>query len=86
MADQLDELLARQEEAAQKKQEAPSPTAADKGNANVPAEAPATAKVPDRQTIIVQASHYMLEEQKITNELLKVISNKLLYLVEQLTN
>lgn len=38
-----------------------------------------------RQTVIVQASHYMLEEQKRTNELLTSISNKLAFIVEELT-
>ena len=41
--------------------------------------------VENRQTIIVQASHYMLEEQKRTNELLAYISNKLAFIVEELT-
>ena len=39
----------------------------------------------DRQTIVVQASHYMLEEQKRTNELLTAISNKLAFIVTELT-
>lgn len=39
----------------------------------------------NRQTIIVQASHYMLAEQKRTNELLESISNKLAFIVEELT-
>lgn len=38
-----------------------------------------------KQTVIVQASHYMLEEQKKTNELLTSISNKLAFIVEELT-
>ena len=38
----------------------------------------------DRQTIVVQASHYMLEEQKKTNELLTVISNKLAMIITDL--
>lgn len=37
-----------------------------------------------KQTIVVQASHYMLEEQKKTNELLTSISNKLAFIVEEL--
>lgn len=37
-----------------------------------------------RQTIVVQASHYMLEEQKKTNELLTCISNKLAAIVSDL--
>ena len=38
----------------------------------------------DRQTIVVQASHYMLEEQKKTNELLTAISNKLAMIITDL--
>ena len=41
--------------------------------------------VESRQTVIVQASHYMLAEQKRTNELLESISNKLAFIVEELT-
>ena len=41
--------------------------------------------VEHRQTIVVQASHYMLEEQKKTNELLTLISNKLSFIVDELT-
>ena len=37
-----------------------------------------------RQTIVVQASHYMLEEQKKTNELLTLISNKLAVIISDL--
>lgn len=36
------------------------------------------------KTIVVQASHYMLEEQKRTNELLSSISKKLAFIVEEL--
>lgn len=39
----------------------------------------------DKQTIVVQASHYMLEEQKRTNELLALISNKLAFIIDELT-
>ena len=41
--------------------------------------------VEHRQTVVVQASHYMLEEQKKTNELLTFISNKLAFIVDELT-
>lgn len=41
--------------------------------------------VEHRQTVVVQASHYMLEEQKKTNELLTAISNKLAFIVDELT-
>lgn len=35
--------------------------------------------------VVVQASHFMLEEQKKTNELLTLISNKLAFIVDELT-
>lgn len=38
-----------------------------------------------KQTIVIQATHYMMEEQKKTNELLTLISNKLSFIVEQLS-
>ena len=50
-----------------------------------PANEPTATKTESRQTIVVQASHYMLEEQKKTNELLTSISNKLAFIVEELT-
>lgn len=37
-----------------------------------------------KQTIIVQASHYMMEEQKKTNELLTLLNAKLAFIVEEL--
>jgi len=37
-----------------------------------------------KQTVVAQASHYMLEEQRKTNELLTVISNKLAAIVSDL--
>ena len=40
--------------------------------------------VEHRQTVIVQASHYMLEEQKKTNELLELISKKLGRIIDDL--
>jgi len=49
------------------------------------AEEPVVQQCDSRQTIVVQASHYMLEEQKKTNELLTSISNKLAFIVEELT-
>ena len=47
---------------------------------------PETEKTPETggKTIVVQASHYMLEEQKRTNELLASISKKLAFIVEEL--
>ena len=41
--------------------------------------------VEHRQTVTVQASHFMLEEQRKTNELLTLISNKLGFIVDELT-
>ena len=41
--------------------------------------------VEHKQTVVVQASHFMLEEQKKTNELLTLISNKLAFIVDELT-
>lgn len=44
-----------------------------------------TGVVEHRQTVIVQATSYMMEEMKRQTELLKVISAKLLWIVEQLS-
>ena len=38
-----------------------------------------------RQTVTVQATHFLMEELKQQNELLKAISNKLAFIVEQLS-
>lgn len=38
-----------------------------------------------KQTIIMQVSNYMLDEQRKTNELLTLISSKLAYIIDQLT-
>lgn len=62
----------------------PAKTIAD-NVAAAPAELPAPQVVEHRQTITVQASHFMLEEQKRTNELLTLISNKLAFIVDELT-
>lgn len=45
---------------------------------------PAPQVIEHRQTVTVQATHYMMEELKQQNELLKIISNKLAFIVEQL--
>lgn len=37
-----------------------------------------------RQTVTIQATHYMQEEMRKTNELLTLISNKLAYIVDEL--
>jgi len=38
-----------------------------------------------RQNVTIQATHYMMEELRKTNELLTLISNKLAFIVEELT-
>lgn len=45
---------------------------------------PAPQVVEHRQTVTIQATNYMMEEMRKTNELLTVISNKLAYIVEDL--
>ena len=47
-------------------------------------EEPAPQIVEHRQTVTVQASHFMLQEQQKTNELLTLISNKLAFIVDEL--
>lgn len=48
-------------------------------------EEPAQPKIVEhRQTITIQATHYMMEEMKDMKELLKVISAKLAFIVEDL--
>ena len=37
-----------------------------------------------QQNVTIQATHYMMQEMQKTNELLKLISNKLAFIVEQL--
>ena len=49
-----------------------------------PAQEPVPQVVEHRQTVTVQATHYMMEEMRKTNELLTVISNKLAYIVDDL--
>lgn len=41
--------------------------------------------VEHRQTVQIQATHYMMEQMKEMNEHLKLISAKLAYIVEELT-
>lgn len=50
-----------------------------------PEKMPEPETVERKQTIVIQATHYMMEEQKKTNELLTLISNKLSFIVEQLS-
>ena len=42
-------------------------------------------KVIHEQSVTIQATHYMMEEMKKTNELLKLISSKLAFIVDELT-
>ena len=56
---------------------------AEKKEADKPPE-PVTQIVEHRQTVTVQATHYMMEEMKKTNEMLTLISNKLAFIVDEL--
>ena len=44
-----------------------------------------TQVIEHRQTVTVQATHYMMQEMKRTNELLELISRKMAFIVESLT-
>lgn len=48
-------------------------------------KAPTTQIVEHRQSVTIQATHYMMQEMQETNKLLKDISNKLAFIVEQLS-
>ena len=50
-----------------------------------PAPAPQPQVVEHRQTVTIQATHYMMQEMKRTNELLELISRKMAYIVDQLS-
>ena len=54
-----------------------------------PMQQPAPAQQPQvvehRQTVTIQATHYMMQEMKRTNELLELISRKMAYIVDQLS-
>lgn len=54
-----------------------------------PAQQPAPAQQPQvvehRQTVTIQATHYMMQEMKRTNELLELISRKMAFIVDQLS-
>lgn len=56
---------------------------------NPPMQQPAPAQQPQvvehRQTVTIQATHYMMQEMKRTNELLELISRKIAYIVDQLS-
>ena len=47
--------------------------------------APQPQVVEHRQTVTIQATHYMMQEMKKTNELLELISRKLAFIVDQLS-
>lgn len=52
--------------------------------ATLTAETPATQVVEHRQTVTIQATHYMMTEMQKTNELLAAISRKLAFIVDEL--
>ena len=56
---------------------------------NPPMQQPAPAQQPQvvehRQTVTIQATHYMMQEMKKTNELLELISRKMAFIVDQLS-
>ena len=56
---------------------------------NPPMQQPAPAQQPQvvehRQTVTIQATHYMMQEMKRTNELLELISRKMAFIVDQLS-
>ena len=56
---------------------------------NPPMQQPVPAQQPQvvehRQTVTIQATHYMMQEMKRTNELLELISRKMAYIVDQLS-
>lgn len=71
-------LAAKQAYAAKKKpQTAPATPSAQQ-------QAPVTQVVEHRQTVMVQATWAMTQEMQKTNELLKLISNKLAFIVDEL--
>ena len=49
-----------------------------------PAQLPQPQVVEHRQSVTIQATHYMMQEMKKTNELLELISRKLTFIVDQL--
>ena len=50
-----------------------------------PQEMPQSKTVEHKYNVTIQATHYMEEQQKRTNELLTIISNKLAFIVDELT-
>ena len=51
----------------------------------LPQQSQPTKVIEHRQTVTVQATHYMMQEMKRTNELLELISRKMAFIVESLT-
>ena len=50
-----------------------------------PQETPQSKTVEHKYNVTIQATHYMEEQQKRTNELLTIISNKLAFIIDELT-
>jgi len=74
------EAKAKEEEKIRAEKEAKQTTAAKEK-----ATGEEVSVVEHRQTITIQATHYMMEEMKKTNELLTAISSKLAFIVESLS-
>ena len=74
-----------EEQNKKKLEETPAPVKEEeKQEAPVPQEADRQV-VEHRQTVTIQATHYMMEEMRKTNEMLKTISAKLAFIVDELT-
>jgi hypothetical protein len=52
---------------------------------NTPETPEKVQRVVHEQSVTIQATHYMMQEMQKTNELLKLISNKLAFIVDELT-
>ncbi len=50
-----------------------------------PKDEPPVQVVEHRQNVTIQATHYMMTEMQKTNELLTLISNKLAFIIDELT-
>lgn len=60
-------------------------TPSHKPKAQKPEPKPEVQTVEHRQTVTIQATHYMMQEMQKTNELLANISRKLAFIVDELT-
>ena len=76
--------LERKQIAAIKAKEKDAKTATETKSEERKETAPAQI-VEHKQTITIQATHYMMQEMQKTNELLTVLSNKLAFIVDELT-